>query len=150
MKPDPYWVERLKHPLGFMEYLEHFDVDLTEETWYKYPEINQMLFDYDPAEITQGFTDLYLNGIMNEDGMRVKPHVHAMEEYLEEFEIEIDELHTVTNEMWVDKLKRDTLEYIKTVLDPKYQHWSTSYAKSEDNMRVDLGLCISRDPIFVE
>jgi hypothetical protein len=93
---------------------------------------------------------LYFSGIINEDNMRTYPHYTAMKNYLNTFEEEVQKTLTPTNEMWVSKLKDDTYNYIKLVMSPEFQEESTSYAKTLDNMRLDLGLVISRDPIFIE
>lgn len=150
MKSDPYWSEKVKTPDGFAQYLEHFDVDLSKDDWYKYPEINQILLNSKPEDISYGYHELYLHGMINEDKLRIEPHVQAMESYLKDYEAEIETTATANNEMWVEKLKKDTQSYINTVLDPKFQKWSTSYAKTTDNKRIDVGLLIHRDPIFLE
>lgn len=150
MKCDPYWAEKIKTPDGFTQYLEHFDIDITKDDWYKYPELNQIFLNSKPEDITYGYNDLYLHGMLDEDKLRLDPHVQAMQEYLGEYDAELESTLTINNEMWVEKLKKDTLSYINTVLDPKFQTWSTSYAKTKDNKRVDVGLVIHRDPIFLE
>ena len=150
LKTDPMWTERIKTPDGLMDYIEAKDITFTAENYLQYPEINQMFLDMDPTQVTQSFHELYFAGIINEDNMRTYPHYSAMKEYLNTFEEEIQETLTPTNEMWVSKLKSDTYNYIKLVLSPEFQQESLGYAKTTDNMRVDLGLVISRDPIFVE
>jgi hypothetical protein len=150
LKCDPYWAEKIKTPEGFTQYLEHFDVDLTSDDWYKFPEINNIILNTKSEEVTYGYNELYLHGMLNEDRLRLNPHVQAMQEYLGEYEAELDTTQTINNEMWVDKLKKDTLSYINIVLDPNFQKWSTSYAKTRDNKRIDVGLLIHRDPIFLE
>jgi hypothetical protein len=149
LKADPVWMEKLKDPDGFTEYVTHFEVDLSPETFHKYPELNRLFLDTDPEQAIQNFSDMYFNGLLNEERLRLYPHVSAMKEYLDTFEKELDETGTITNEMWVTKLKDDTYNYIKTVLDPEFQKESMSYAKTQDNMRVDIGLMVSRAPIFV-
>jgi hypothetical protein len=150
LKSDPIWNEKLKTADGFMEYINSRDIDMTPETFMNYPEINQIFLDTDPEEVLKSFSDLYFAGIIDEDNMRSYPHYASMKEYLKTFQQELDQTRTVTNEMWVTKLKDDTFNYIKLVLSPEFQKESLSYAKTTDNMRVDLGLVISRDPIFVE
>lgn len=149
LKADPEWNEKLKDPDGFMAYLDKMDVDLTPDTFYKYPEINKMILDMKPDELVQNFAEMYMNGIIDEDKMRLDPHVRAMRDYLPVYEEQLNETLTLNNDMWVAKLKADTLSYIKTVLDPAFQKQSISYAKTTDNMRVDVGLVICRDPIFL-
>ena len=150
LKSDPIWNEKLKTVDGLMEYINSRDIDMTPETFMNYPEINQIFLDTDPEEVLKSFSDLYFAGIIDEDNMRSYPHYSSMKEYLKTFQQELDQTRTVTNEMWVTKLKDDTFNYIKLVLSPEFQKESLSYAKTTDNMRVDLGLVISRDPIFVE
>jgi len=150
LKCDPYWLEKIKTPEGFLQYIEHFDVDIVGDDWYKYPEINHIILNTQSEEISYGYNELYLHGMLNEDKLRLDPHVQSMQEYLKDYEVEIDSTLTVNNEMWVEKLRQDTLSYINTVLDPNFQKWSTSYAKTTDNKRVDVGLIIHRDPIFLE
>lgn len=149
LKADPVWVEKLKTPDGFQEYLDRFEVDIKPDNFYKFPEINKMIMDIRPEDFPLNFSEMFLAGIVNEDKMRLEPHAYAMKEYLPVFDEQLEETRTINNEMWVTKLKEDTLNYIKTVLDPEWQKLSTSYAKTDDNMRVDVGLVISRDPIFL-
>ena len=73
-----------------------------------------------------------------------------MKDYLKSYDVSLDDTLTITNEMWVDKLKSDTFNYIKLVLSPQFQEESLGYAKTLDNLRVDCGLVVTRDPIFVE
>jgi hypothetical protein len=148
LKTNPEWEEKIKETEGFEDYIEEFDVDISEESFFKYPELNKLILEMKPDDILKNFPEMYLNGIMDEDKMRLEPHTSSMKEYLTQFEKDVDATQTINNEMWVDKLKRDTFLYIKTVLDPDFQKQSLSYSKTVDNMRVDVGLVISRDPIF--
>jgi hypothetical protein len=149
LKVDPEWDEKLNDVQGFMDYLEKFEVNLSPETFYKYPEVNKMILEMKPDEFVQNFAQLYLNGIINEDRMRLDPHVNTMKNWSTKFEQQANDTLTINNEMWVTKLREDSLNYIKTVLSPEFKNLSLSYAKTEDNMRVDIGLAISRDPIFL-
>jgi hypothetical protein len=150
LKVDPFWMEKLKTAEGLQEYIVAKDVNITPDNLHQYPELNQMFLDIDPTNVNKSFAELYFSGIINEDNMRTYPHYMAMKNYLNSFEEEIQKTLTPQNEMWVAKLKDDTYNYIKMVLSPEFQNESTSYARTLDNMRVDLGLVISRDPIFIE
>lgn len=150
LKVDPVWMEKLNTGEGLQEYILTKNVTITPENVHQFPELNQMFLDTDPSNVNKSFADLYFSGIINEDNMRTYPHYTAMKNYLNTFEEEVQKTLTPTNEMWVSKLKDDTYNYIKLVMSPEFQEESTSYAKTLDNMRLDLGLVISRDPIFIE
>lgn len=149
LETSPEWEKKLENADGFLEYLDHFKIEMSEEKFGKYPEINKMILNLKPEEFVQNFSELYLNGVINEDKMRLEPHVNSMKDYLTHFEKDIEDTRTINNEMWVTKLKQDTFNYIKTVLNPEFQKQSVSYAKTNDNMRIDIGLVISRPPIFL-
>jgi hypothetical protein len=150
LKADPVWMEKLKTGEGIQDYLVAKNVTITADNYHDYPELNQLFLDTDPTNVNKSFADLYFSGIINEDNMRTFPHYTAMKNFLETFEEEIHKSLTPNNEMWVSKLKEDTYNYIKLVMSPEFQKESTSYASTIDNMRVDIGLVISRDPIFIE
>ncbi len=151
LKVDPAKMNQLSNPDGFMDYMEENDVNFQDGPgdYYNFPELNKMILDLKPDEFNMSFGEMYLNGVISEDKMRLDPHVTAMKSYLPVFEQEIEDMRTINNEMWISKLKQDTYSYVRTVLSPEFAKESTSYVKTEDNMRVDVGLVITRDPIFL-
>jgi hypothetical protein len=149
LKTDPNVMEKLKTPDGLLEFVSSRDMTITPETALNIPELNQMVLDTNPADMLKNFAELYFAGIIDEDRMRLYPHTMSMKDYLNNFEKELDETLTITNEMWVAKLKSDTYNYIKLVLSPEFEKKSLSYVTTTDNMRVDAGLVISREPILV-
>lgn len=150
LKTRPEVEKQLRTPEGYMKYLQEWRHELTDpEKRLYHPELNNIILSYDDKVYdNSSIAKFYLNGYLNEDEMRLNDHLHALLEYENEYEDEIEELKTINNEMWVDRLKLDTGRYILTVKDPEFQKWSLSYAQTEDKYRVDLGLAISRDPIF--
>jgi hypothetical protein len=150
LKADPVWMEKLKTYEGMVEYLEEKEVNITPENRFSFPEINQLYLNLDVSNIVKTFSELYFMGIYDEDMMRYLPHKDAMLDYLNKFEQDVNESSNIVNEMWVSKLKSDTFHYIKLVISDDFKKASTSYAKTEDGFRVDVGLIITRDPIFLE
>lgn len=147
---DPIWMEKLKTAEGFDDYLFEKNVDFGEDDFYKYPELNVLMMTTPDDYLMKSIPDLYFSGQLNEKRLRLDPHIDAMVEESQIYDEECEKLLTINNEQWVDRLKKDTKLYIDTVMDPKWQEWSTSYAKTMDNKRVDIGLVISREPIFLE
>ncbi len=150
LKADPVWMEKLKTHDGFLDYLEQKEVNITPENRFSFPEINQLYLNMDTSNIVKTFAELYFFGVYDEDMMRYLPHAESMKEYLSKFEQDANDASNIVNEMWVSKLKSDTFNYIKLVMSEDFKKASTSYAKTQDNFRIDVGLIITRDPIFLE
>lgn len=149
LKVDPEWMEKLKSPDGIEEYLYEKQVDFSDENFLTHPELNQLILNSKPEEYYMNFADLYFKGLINEDEMRLDPHVSSMKSYSVRYMEDIESTGTINNDMWQMRLKKDTESYIDTVLSKEFQEYSLSYARTLDNYRIDVGLVISRPPIFL-
>ena len=94
-------------------------------------------------------TDLYFQKKLNEDDIRIKLNLQTVDKIEKNLESACLEAENVSNFHIVDRFKNDMLEYIKFARSDKFREESLSYAKTDDNMRVDFGLVISRPPIFL-
>jgi hypothetical protein len=152
IKADPELMDLLRMGEHYNEYFKRKNISsLTEneEDLKKIPEIIKMFLETDESILGEEMDTIYFSGKMDEDNARLLPHVEAVMEFETEYEEEAEKVRSLNNHHWVENLKRDTKNYIDTVLSEQFQKYSTSYAKSLDNMRIDCGLVIHRDPIFL-
>jgi hypothetical protein len=108
-------------------------------------EIDLEAIDEEVKEVT----NLYFDKKLNEDEIRIKLHRQVIDRMESNLESACKEADNVQSYHIVDRFKNDMLEYIKFARSDKFREESLSYAKTQDNMRVDFGLVISRAPIFL-
>jgi hypothetical protein len=103
-------------------------------------------------EIDEGLktmTEMYFNGQINEDEVRLKLHRERVDDIEAKLDERIKEGTDVRNFYVMDRFKDNVQEYINFSRSEQFAKESTSYAKTQDNMRVDFGIVISRPPIFL-
>lgn len=119
-------------------------MNISEEQEVK-QEVDLEAIDEEVKEVT----DLYFQKKLNEDEIRINLH----REVINKMEINLDaackEADNVHSYHIVDRFRNDMIEYINFARSDKFREQSLSYAKTEDNMRIDFGLVISRPPIFL-
>jgi hypothetical protein len=108
-------------------------------------EIDLEAIDEEVKEVT----NLYFEKKLNEDELRIKLHKQVVDRMESNLDNACKEADNVQSYHIVDRFKNDMLEYIKFTRSDKFREESLSYAKTQDNMRVDFGLVISRPPIFL-
>jgi hypothetical protein len=95
------------------------------------------------------FSDSYFMKAWDEDRLRYNIHMNLVDEFEQIYEEDIDDVID-TNEIHIgERTKKFIEQYIKVVRTDHFREYSTSYAKTKDNYRVDVGLLISRRPIFL-
>lgn len=71
-------------------------------------------------------------------------------EYMEEnLEKSIEQVEEIRNVQLTQRFRRNVLSFIDIIKSDKFKEAVCSYAKTTDNMRVDVGLIMSRPPIFL-
>jgi hypothetical protein len=94
-------------------------------------------------------TEKYFNGEINEDEARLKVHLEHVKGIESNYEKRIQDDMNPANFHLALRLKENLREYINYAKSEEFAKASTSYAKTDDNMRVDFGVVISRPPIFL-
>jgi hypothetical protein len=93
-------------------------------------------------------TEMYFNNEINEDETRLKLHRAVCDKMEKELDSTVQEGTNVRNFYLADRFKQGAIAYINYVRGDKFAQESTKYAVTQDNMRVDFGVVISRPPIF--
>jgi len=147
---NPDIIEELKTGPGLEKFLNKHDIDvkIIDEKYFNVPELNKIFLDYDE---NSGFTymDNYFNGFWNEDKLRYDTHIGLLKDFENMYEGDIDEMADINELHLAENSKKNIKEYIRNVRTDEFRKFSTSYAKSLDNFRIDVGLMISRPPIFL-
>jgi hypothetical protein len=148
LKYDPELLKKLYNQEFLEEYLAKHDAKLIDEMYFSTPEFNQMFLNYDEnSDFT--IADSYFMKSWNEDKVRYNIHMNLINEFEQTFEDDIDDLIEFNDVHVGENSKKAIREYIKMVRTDHFREYSTSYARTEDNYRVDIGLVISRKPIFL-
>jgi hypothetical protein len=100
-------------------------------------------------EDVKELTELYFQKKLNEDEIRIKLNLQTIDKIENTLEEACKEADSVQNFHIVDRFRSDMIEYINFVRSDKFKEESVTYAKTQDNMRIDFGLVISRPPIFL-
>lgn len=151
LKYDPEKLKRLRTSKGMTEYLketlgEKFEKDVELKDM---PEMCVLLSEMDENDLLLDFPQLYWLNKIDEDRIKTNVMKEVCESMLEDYEEKADSLKNVGNLHLVEQMKRDTKKFCDTVLHQNFHEHCISYVKSMDNMRIDCGLVISRDPIFL-
>lgn len=147
---NPDIIEDLKTGKGLDKFLRenNISLDLIDDKYFNVPEMNKIILDYDE---NSGFTytENYFNGFWNEDKLRYETHINLVREFERFYEGDIDEMVEINEIHIAENSKKSMKEYIQHVRTDEFKEFSTSYAKTLDNYRVDIGLKIERPPIFL-
>ena len=147
---NPDIIEELKTGPGMEKFLKkhNLKVKIIDELYFNVPELNKIFLDYN-EESGLTYTDNYFNGFWNEDKIRHETHMGILEDFEQIYEGDIDEMAEINEIHIAENTKKFIGEYIRNVRTDEFKNYSLSYAKSLDNYRVDIGLVISRRPIFL-
>jgi hypothetical protein len=147
---NPDIIEELKTGPGLEKFLKKFDIEvkIIDEKYFNVPELNKIFLDYNE---NSGYTymDNYFNGFWNEEKIRYETHMGLINDFERIYEGDIDEM-TEINEIHIGENSKNSIrEYLRNIRTDEFKQYSTSYAKTLDNYRIDIGLVISRAPIFL-
>jgi hypothetical protein len=147
---NPDIIDELKTGPGLERFLKKFEIDvkIIDELYFNVPELNKIFLDYD---LNSGFSYMenYFSGFWSEDKFRYDTHMGIINDFERIYEGDIDEMVEV-NEIHIgENTKTSIREYLRNVRTDEFKEYSLSYAKSIDNYRIDIGLVISRPPIFL-
>lgn len=145
---DPELYKKLSQPQGLEEFFKKYKPKIIDNSYFDKPELNKKIIDYDEnAELS--LTESYLMNVFNEDEFRYNIHMDIVNDFEKIYQGDINEM-VEYNEVHIgERTKKQFKEYIKLVRTDQFREYSTSYAKTVDNYRVDVGLVISRKPIFL-
>jgi hypothetical protein len=161
LQPDPVWMKKLETPEGIEEYLNtRFpnwkEIDFESESCKdlkvdlkKFPELCVKLLNASDEYFFSDIHDFYWHGLLDEDTMRLDPMINMAKNWLNNKTAGVEESENYMNIHWYEKYLQDTENFCNTILTDKYREYSLSYSKTEDNLRIDLGLIISRPSIFL-
>ncbi len=149
LKYNPEVFENItKNQKEMEKFVSKNDIKIIDEKYFNVPEINQIIVslneNYDPSIMESYFLKAW-----NEDQLRYGIHRSLVDEFETIYEDDIDQMIDV-NEIHIgERAKKHIKDYIKIVKTDHFREYSTTYARSQDNYRIDVGLVISRKPIFL-
>lgn len=149
LKYDPVLFEKLlNNPYEMEEFVKNNDVKLIDEKYFNFPELNQIFISMnDNYELS--FNKSYYMNALDEDKLRYNIHMNLVDQFEKIYEEDIDDMVDINEVHIGERSKQFIKEYIKIVRTDDFKEYSLSYAKTEDNYRVDVGLVLSRKPIFL-
>lgn len=149
LKYDPQLLEKLRSNYKAMEdFVKNNDVKIIDDKYFNVPELNQIFVSMNENS-DLSFSESYFMKAWNEDRLRYNIHMNLVDEFEQIYEEDIDEIID-TNEVHIgERTKKFIQQYIKIVRTDHFKEYSTNYAKTADNYRVDVGLVVSRKPIFL-
>lgn len=143
-------MEKIKTKDGFKEYIKAKNVNFKIDPPFKHPELNKLILETDYLVNNQmSFANQYYDNKLNEDKLRIGMGLKVVTVMENKMEKRLKALSDLRNEHLIKTFKFQTELFIDTVRSPNLHEHALNYAKTQDNMRVDLGLVISRPPIFL-
>ena len=144
---DKVLYEKLKYGECMEELLKTYTPNIIDDMYFDKPELNQLFLDYDENS-DMSICESYFMKVMDEDKLRYEIHLGLAGDFEKIYDEDIDDMVDY-NEIHIgNRTKKHFEDYFKIIKTDEFREYSTSYAKTEDNYRVDLGLVISRKPIF--
>ena len=149
LKYDPVLYEKLKNNyLAMEEFVKNNDIQIIDDKYFNFPELNQIFLSMNENN-DLSYSESYFMKAWDEDRLRYSIHMNLVDEFEQVYEEDIDDM-VDTNEVHIGERSKKSIEqYIKIVRTDHFKEYSTSYAKTSDNYRVDVGVVISRRPIFM-
>jgi len=149
LKYDPVLFENLKNNYIEMEnFVKTNEIKIIDDKYFNIPELNQIFLSLNEnADLS--ISESYFLKAWNEDKLRYMIHMNLVDQFDKIYEEDIDEMLDINEVHIGERTKKFISDYIKIVKTDHFREYSTSYAKTMDNYRVDVGLVISRRPIFL-
>ena len=143
-------MEKIKTKEGLREYIKAKNVNFNLDPPNKHPELNMLFLNTDfLSKNKMSFSSQYYDNKVDEDKIRSTFGIKTALKLESKIDLYSEEMSDLTNQHLVKEFKDETQLLVQTLKSPHFQEHATSYAKTADNMRIDIGLIISRPPIFL-